>query len=176
MKYPSRMAQAIFLLSMVFLCGCSEDSSDDPVSPATNPMVILQPSASTVAVGGETDLALSVQNLTPPVFAITMQIRFDAAVLSCADTLMSAASGFLGSDVISFAEVADSTVHLALTRVQGQTQVEGSGALCALRLTGIASGSSTVRILPSELQFFDSLGAAVSIPDLETSSATITVQ
>lgn len=161
------------ILPLVLLSGCS-DTSTEP-EPEPRPGIFITPSTASLALGQRTDFLLSVENLSPPVFAVSLQISFDDSVLSGSDSLYPAASGFFGPNAVSFAQAEDSTVHVAISRVQGQTQVSGSGSLCQLRFTGRATGSCRLEIVPAELRFYDSLGTVIAIPDLEIRAATVSV-
>jgi hypothetical protein len=153
---------------------CKKDSTS-PAAVDNTPRVQLAPSDATVSVGNTTQLELRVQNLTPPIFAVSLEIGYCDSLAAFSDSTGFATGEFFGTSAVPFCQAENSAVHIALTKTQGQAAIGGSGTLCTLTFSGRAAGTCLLDILSANLHFYDSTGSEVSISELEVSGTTLHV-
>lgn len=160
------------IIILCILTGCSNKSTKSEKVP----FLSFNPQSLTINSGQTGDMTIKIENFDEYIFGVTLQIAYDAAVVSFSDSSGFIIGDFFGADVVSFVEEDASVIHLALTLTQGQLEVNGSGEIGKFIFTGSSPGSSPTEIIPAELYFYDSEGKDVIIPDLEIEVAEITVQ
>jgi hypothetical protein len=171
MKYIT----VIILLSLSMLLGCKEDSSTNPQTEVIHGLYFT-PDEATVAIGQEVALNINVGELVDSVFAVSFQLAYKDSAIQFPDSLGIQAGTFLGVDAVQFAYDSASTMYVTLSRIQGQSEVSGSGVLCTLKLKGKAAGISPIEFLSDKLQFYNSQGSEIEQTDLEIHAATLHVQ
>jgi hypothetical protein len=77
---------------------------------------------------------------------------------------------------ISFAQKNNSTIHLSVSQINGETSASGSGTVGTLTFRAQSQGSSPISIQTDELKFYNANGNEINITGLEIESATIFVQ
>ena len=163
-----RFLKLIILLIILFV-GCGTEPEE------TVPTIALTPDALSIIVGQEGDLALQIKDFDVSIFGISMRVAYDSSNVSFSKSTGFAAGDFFGSDIIAFVQEESSLIFLTVTLQQGQQEVSGTGDLGKLTFIGKSPGSSTVEIISSELNFYDSDGNGVAISGLEIEIATVTV-
>lgn len=166
-----RFRAIILGIMIVLLAGCSKNSTG--VTEKQAPQLYFLPDNTTVSVGNDSDFSLMISNLATPVFAVSLRLYYDDAVVSFSDSSGFAASNFFGTDAIRFAHQEDSVIYLSITRIKGQNGVSGSGVVGTLTFGGRSAGTSTIRIDPDELHFYDSLGKIITVANLELKELVI---
>lgn len=164
------------LISLIFiglaLAGCS-DNSTNPQNEITS--LRLTPQAVTISVGEETHLNLEIQVCRQPVFGVSMQIAYDNTVLSFQESQGTVKGDFFGGEAIFFVNDNESIIHLTITRIQGQPAVTGSGTMVTLAFRGLTVGNCTVQVKEDELNFYNSAGSEIELPQLEIEEAVVMV-
>jgi hypothetical protein len=168
-----KIIRAIILTIILIIIGCSKKSTE-PVIP--NPKLSFDPAAISLAVGHSSDITLRIDNLAEPIFAASMQIKYNGAKISIADSLLDNLNDIFGENAIRFVRIDSSLIRLSLTRIQGEQEITGSGIICGFTLTGVSAGACSLSVISTESDFFDSIGSIVNIDSLEYSPEIITVQ
>lgn len=161
----------IACLAAAMLTGCGDKSTGGDET--KTPQLYFSPGSATVSVGGKTDVQLLLADLSPSIFAVALQINHNDAVTAFPESLGFAAGTLFGTDAVYFAQADGSTVHLSVSRIQGQASVGGSGLVGTLTFGGRAAGSDTLRIPTDDLHFYDSTGTEITVPSLTTRTAVI---
>ncbi|MBU1982950.1 cohesin domain-containing protein, partial [bacterium] len=125
--------------------------------------------------GEQTSLRLVVENLTDSIFAISLRISYRDSILTFAGVAGAESGDFFGADAIQFAQDTLSVLHITISRIQGQTEVNGSGTICTFRFVGRNAGNCVMEILPDQLEFYDSAGRTIEVPNLEIKTASVHV-
>jgi len=164
----TRFAELCILLLFM---GCEEltDELDDSLA------FKLEPAFQTISMNNEASISLDIQNLSQPIFAVSMQINYSSSVLSFNDSTGFGVGEFFGNQNVIFVQEENSIINIALSIQQGNNEVDGSGTIGILTFKGNSTGTSEIEISLSELHFFDSTGNEISIGDFELVSAMITV-
>lgn len=166
-----RISHIIFGVWSLLLIGCDKKSTD--VAEETVPQLYFTPISATVTVGGNTNISLNLKDISPTIFALSLQMHCNQSIVSFSDSLGMEAGGFLGDDAIMFVQSDDSIIYFSITRTQGQSQVGGTGTLCTLELGGKTVGLDSVYIIQDKLHFYDSTGAEITVPDIELKITSI---
>ena len=135
----------------------------------------LEPAFQTMPINNEASLSINVQNLSQPIFAISMQVNYSSSVLSFNDLTGFSDGGFFGNQNVVFVNEDNSIIYIAMSIQQGNSEIDGSGTICTLTFKGNATGSSEIDISLSDLHFFDSDGNEISVGEFEIETAMITV-
>ncbi|MDD4857229.1 MAG: cohesin domain-containing protein [Candidatus Krumholzibacteria bacterium] len=165
-----------FLLCVVLLFGCGDKGAAGPEETAAGPAMLFSPKSLSVAAGAEGSVSLDLQGCTWSFFGLSMQIECDDGIVSLADATGLVAGDLFGQDAIIFAIENDSRICLTLTRTKGQSEISDAGTIGVLTFAGLSAGTSTIRILPDKLRFYDSDGEPIETPEIELKAATITVR
>ena len=159
-------------IAILFIClliiSCDEESDDSLAFK-------LDPEFQTISINNEASISLNVQNLTQPIFAMTMQVNYSSSILSFNDLTGFSVGGFFGSQNVVFVEEENSIIYIAMTIQQGNSEVDGSGTIVTLTFKGSSTGTSEIELSLSDLHFFDSGGNEISVGDFEIVPAMITV-
>ena len=158
------------LIILFISCG---DETTEPEE--TVPTLALTPDALSIIVGQEGDLTLQIKDFDVSIFGISMRVAYDSSNVSFSKSTGFAAGDFFGSNIVAFVGEESALIYLTVTLQQGQQDVSGTGNLGKLTFIGKSPGSSTVEIISSELNFYDSDGNGVTISGLEIEIATVTV-
>jgi len=160
---------------MIFIfCGCQSNSPTEP-PPDETQRLSFTPEDVTISIGQQTALTLRIENLSDSVFAISLQIDYDNTILSFSSVSAAESEDFFGTEAVQFVQDTLSVLHVALSRIQGQPEVSGSGTLCSFQLEGNAAGSTSFEVTPEHLKFYDSKGREIEAQDIEIQSATVSV-
>jgi hypothetical protein len=163
----------LLLLAALLGAGCKKDSPTQP--PETHAGLSFSPGEAAVAVGGALALSLAIGEQADSLFAVSLQLHFADSLLAFADFAGIEAGNFLGTDAVVFAQDSGGVLHVAVSRVQGQTPVSGSGTLCTLHFRGRAPGLCALKILPAELHYYTATGADLPTGQADTVRATVRV-
>jgi len=159
-------------IAVLFIClliiSCDEETDDSLAFK-------LDPEFQTISINNEASISLNVQNLTQPIFAMTMQVNYSSSILSFNDLTGFSVGGFFGSQNVVFVEEENSIIYIAMTIQQGNSEVDGSGTIVTLTFKGSSTGTSEIELSLSDLHFFDSGGNEISVGDFEIVPAMITV-
>ena len=152
-------------------------ADSDPISLTVNNVTSfnLEPSFQTIGMESEASLNIELQRLKVPIFGITMQVNYDASILSFNDTTGFSAGEFFDNQEIVFVNEEASTIYMGFSIQQGGSDVSGSGTICTLIFKGKSAGTSEIAISLSNIHYFDSNGNEISIGDFELVNAMITV-
>jgi len=154
--------------------GCQSESSTEPPRDSGRKLGF-SPEQVTISSGQPTELHLVIENLADSIFAVSMQIGFADSILSFTGIANAASGGFWGANAVQFAHDTLSVLHITISRVQGQTAVNGSGTICTLRFNAVAAGNCVVEVLTDQLVFYNSEGRELEVPELEEKTAVIHV-
>ena len=159
-------------IAILFIClliiSCDEESDDSLAFK-------LDPEFQTISINNEASISLDVQNLSQPIFAISMQVNYSSSILSFNDLTGFSVGGFFGSQNVVFVEEENSIIYIAMSIQQGNSEVDGSGTIVTLTFKGSSTGTSEIELSLSDLHFFDSGGNEISVGDFEIVPAMITV-
>ena len=159
-------------IAVLFIClliiSCDEESYDSLAFK-------LDPEFQTISINNEASISLDVQNLSQPIFAMSMQVNYSSSVLSFNDLTGFSDGGFFGNQNVVFVNEDNSIIYIAMSIQQGNSEIDGSGTICTLTFKGNATGSSEIYISLSDLHFFDSDGNEISVGEFEIETAMITV-
>ena len=159
-------------IAVLFIClliiSCDEESDDSLAFK-------LDPEFQTISINNEASISLDVQNLSQPIFAMSMQVNYSSSILSFNDLTGFSVGGFFGSQNEVFVEEENSTIYIAMSIQQGNSEVDGSGTIGTLIFKGSSTGTTEIEISLSDLHFFDSGGNEISVGDFEIVPAMITV-
>ena len=160
-------------IAVLFICllvvSCEEEELDDSVSGAFK----LDPEFQTISMITEASISLDVQNLSQPIFAMTMQVNYNSSILLYTGF---DDGGFFGSqNVVLVQAEQDSLLYIAVSIQQGNSEVDGSGSIGTFTFDGLDAGTSEIDISLTDLHFFDSDGNEISVGDFEIAPAIITV-
>ena len=159
-------------IAVLFIClliiSCDEESYDSLAFK-------LDPEFQTISINNEASISLDVQNLSQPIFAMSMQVNYSSSILSFNDLTGFSVGGFFGSQNVVFVEEENSTIYIAMSIQQGNSEVDGSGSIGTFTFDGLDAGTSEIDISLSDLHFFDSGGNEISVGDFEIVPAMITV-
>ena len=167
MKYIKFISLTIVLL---IACGDGPQEPEGRVSTLT-----FIPDALSIILEEEGELIIQIKDFDDSIFGISMRIAYDSSIVSFKDSVGFEAGDFFGSDIVVFINEESALIHLTVTLQQGQQEVSGTGELGELKFIGKSPGSSTIEIISSELNFFDSGGNRISISDLKIEFASVTV-
>jgi hypothetical protein len=169
-----RTSYIFLFLSLLLSAGCQSESSTEP-PPDSGQRLRFTPDDVAVSIAQQAALRLMVENLTDSVFAISLQISYADAVVSFAGLAGAEPGDFFGGESLRFVQDTLSVLHVTVSRIQGQTEVSGSGTIGILQFTGRAPGDCVIEVLPDRLEFYDSQGRAIEVPELEIKTATVHV-
>ena len=159
-------------IAVQFIClliiSCDEETDDSLAFK-------LDPEFQTISINNEASISLDVQNLSQPIFAMSMQVNYSSSILSFNDLTGFSVGGFFGSQNVVFVEEENSTIYIAMSIQQGNSEVDGSGTIVTLTFKGSSTGTSEIELSLSDLHFFDSGGNEISVGDFEIVPAMITV-
>lgn len=164
--------QMLPLLALLW-AGCDLVPTDEETGP---PILTLNPTRESVSIGDTVSLVLSVSDLTPAVFGLSLRIGYDTTRLSFDDEGGFMLGSFFQTEAVSFVKAESDRIHLAFTQTRGQSAVSGSGWIGTLILSGRAAGNGVVEVLTEDLHFYDSSGNAVDVADLLLESTSVTVE
>ena len=167
------MILRITILSIYLLMFSCEELTDDGLDGPTE--FKLDPEFQTIAVNNEAILSLNVQNLSQPIFAVSMQVNYNSSILSFNDLTGFSVEEFFSSQNVVFIKEENSIINIGVSIQQGNNEVDGSGTIGTLTFKGSSTGTSEIEILLSDLHFFDSEGNEISIGAFEMIPAMITV-
>jgi hypothetical protein len=166
------LKSAVFIVIALSIQGCGKNSSEP--TPVVSKL-ILTTDNSNINTGQSSILTMKLENITEPIFALSLRLTYDNSIISFSDSSGFEAGQYLGSDILSFVRVNNSTIHLSISKLQGQNGSSGSGIVCLLHFYGISSGTSDLQIAIENLHFYDSEGALLDLSNLEIGSARIQV-
>lgn len=167
-----KKTRLIILLMIVAALSCSKKSTE-PLP--QYPKLSFAPANLEISSNQSTRVNMRIDNFTQLLFGASFQITFNSSKISVADSLASVNESIFGGNTIRFIRVDSSTVHLSITRIQGDDPVSGSGIICGLHITGNEPGVCSLAIAPDELYFYDIDGDIVTIDSLEITPAIIRV-
>ena len=159
----------LFICLLMINCGELTEELDDSLA------FKLEPEFQTISMNNEASISLNVQNLTQPIFAMTMQVNYSSSILSFNDLTGFSVGGFFGSQNVVFVVEENSIIYIAMSIQQGNSEVDGSGTIVTLTFKGSSTGTSEIELSLSDLHFFDSAGNEMSVGDFEIVPAMITV-
>ncbi len=162
----------IFLLVTLMGCGNNSTTPDDEQSNR----LYFSPNKIELAIGEQSEITLAMSDLTEPVFGLSLQMTCDATTLIFPDTVDVQFGGFFGAEAVVFFKQTGDTLHLSITRIQGQESVSGSGIICHILVVGKAEGTGRIDVLADEVQFYDAAGEGVEIPAISFGSASVNVR
>ena len=164
--YLNLRIAVLFICLLIVSC---EEELDDSVSGAFK----LDPEFQTISMITEASISLDVQNLSQPIFAMTMQVNYNSSILLYTGF---DDGGFFGSqNVVLVHAEQDSRLYIAVSIQQGNSEVDGSGSIGTFTFDGLDAGTSEIDISLTDLHFFDSGGNEISVGDFEIVPAMITV-
>lgn len=162
-----------FIISLLFVSiiffGCSMFSE-------TQTTVSFIPNSLKLTVGQSGEVEIKIENFNEKIFAVSMHIMYDPAIVSFSNLRAADKYDFFGLNCLTFAKRDSTTLYLTVTSIKGQTGSSGSGAVCGLNFVGNSAGKSALEIVPLSLHFYDSNGDGVFIKDLQIQQSSITVQ
>ncbi len=164
------MKYLAIILSIVIFFGC--ETSTDPEQPIHK--LYLSPGSTTISVGEQTEISLKVQNISDPVFGMSLQLDYDNTVLAFSDSL--AVGEFFGQNAVVFVKEENSKIYLTFSKIQGEIPASGSGNICTLTFSGSSAGYSEIQLSQNIFNFYNSAGETISMTDLTYSGTAITVQ
>jgi hypothetical protein len=162
---------SLFLAIVLFIVGCGDKSSEP--GPNLVPRLLIVADVSNVEINQTFSISIELENISEPIFAISMQISFANSVVSYTDSIGFENEAFFGQDVIYFTQEENSNLHLSITRLQGQNEVSGSGTICKLYFMAENSGDCAFEIAEEHLHFYDDEGIIIDMSELEIGSALI---
>jgi len=160
----------IFAVLAAQILSCSNGNGPDQ----TDPKLSFSPEEISVSTGNQTDISIEVSDFKTEIFAISMQLNYDALILSIDETAGFSAGDFFGQNEISLIKTNGNKIHLSISLTQGTAPAKGSGTLGTFTL--IAAGNCSLSIAETELFFYDESGNSVEISNLETASTLIRVE
>jgi len=159
-------------LVVILLISCDKNSTEPDES---IPKIYFTPDNVSLAVGEEVTISLRVENL-PPIFGMSLRIIYDDAVVSFSDSLGVERGDFFGQDAIMFVRDNNSVIHLSVTQIQGEGEVDGSGVVGTFTFTGLAAGNCEVRVLEDELEVYDCEGNGIELLVIDVCMGAICVE
>jgi hypothetical protein len=166
------MKRIIFILVMILLFYC--EKSTEPKQ--NNPKLYLSPDDVTISVGAQSTIDLIIQDCPESFFGLSLQIEYNNSIVSFDDSLGLSTGDFFDSNAIVFVKENSNKIHLTITQIQGQNQVNGSGIVCTITFTGLLVGSSSIQLMENEIHFYNSVGNEIEIPRLMYQHSKINVQ
>jgi hypothetical protein len=165
----------IIILTLIFtlILSCS-DSGTGPEQ--GDPTISFSPETISFSNGTQTEISLEVSDLITEIFAISLQLNYDAVILSFNEITGFSAGDFFGQNEISFIKVNEGKIHMSFSLTQGSQSLKGSGTLGTFTFSGITVGNCTLAIDESELVFYDESGNSFEISDLIITSTSISVE
>ena len=151
-------------------CGvCDNDSSNDCL------LIHFTPISQSINIGESAVLVIEIDELSDPIFAISMEINYQTSILAFDDSSGFVAGDFFGVDHIVFITEESSIIYLTVTLLQGEELIHGSGSIGNFTFTGLTAGTSNIQIPIHGLHFFDDSGNEIFPNDLVIEPAVITV-
>ena len=151
-------------------CGvCDNDSSNDCL------LIHFTPISQSINIGESAVLVIEIDELSDPIFAISMEINYQTSILAFDDSSGFVAGDFFGADHIVFITEESSIIYLTVTLLQGEELIHGSGSIGNFTFTGLTAGTSNIQIPIHGLHFFDDSGNEIFPNDLVIEPAVITV-
>jgi len=158
--------------------GPSETVTPQPsVTPDATTMIYLDPEVQTMAVGGEGDILVRVDNVSG-LYGAQFTIGYDPSVIAVVDAdagtpgVQVGIGGFLTPDSI-LANIADNgsgMIQFAISQTPPTAARSGSGVLATIRVRALAQGASSLAIMSTQLTSqgggaipHDAAGAFVSV-------------
>ena len=157
---------------VVQILSCSNGNGPEQADPKLS----FSPEEISVSTGSQTDISIKVSDFKTEIFAISMQLNYDARILSIDESAGFSAGDFFGQNEISLIKTNGNKIHLSISLTQGTASAKGSGTLGTFTLNGIAAGNCFLSIAETELVFYDESGNSVEISNLETASTLIKVE
>jgi len=165
------MKKIIFLAFILFeIFACSETTG-----PQAEPKISFSPQNVTMVNGAATEISLEISGLSTEIFALSFQIKYDAAILSFNENSGFTAGDFFEQNEISLIKVNGDKIHVSLSLTRSIQSLKGSGNLGTFIFSGISVGNSSIELDESELVFYDTSGNPIEIADLSTIPASMQV-
>jgi hypothetical protein len=163
------------LLFIVVLFGCSEKSTE-PKSSSASASISFSADTLVVGIGEEADMQLQLSFSGRSIFGISMRIDYRPNIVTFNDSTDFEVGDYFGTEIVSFVQSEENSIHLSISLIQGENPVNGSDDLGTLTFTGLSQGVSDIEIIPSELFFYNSDGNIITITDQNIDNAVISVQ
>ena len=162
-------------LSMIlgFIIFSCDDTPTENVD--TTPHIYLQISDTNLEVDDEFQVSIQIDDIETPVFGINLYIEFDNMIITFTDTTGFSSGSFFGESPILFTEEQDGVIDITVIRVQGESEVTGSGLLGTLTFTAKSPGYSSIEISNTESDFYNSTGIPIYIDGLIIENIVVTI-
>ncbi|MBU2501953.1 cohesin domain-containing protein [bacterium] len=162
----------VLCLIGLLLAACS----DDPVAPEPEPGIRLSLSSETLGPDETGSLSVAIKDVSGKVFALSLRIGYDPAVVEVEENDGYAPGGFLGSDALGIFQVDDGVIYLSLTDINDNGKALRSGSVGTITIRGLAPGVCHFMIDPENVRFIDATGTEVFVEGLELGEAMVTVE
>jgi hypothetical protein len=169
-----RLLPVLAVSVLLLTSGCKQDSPTAPQNENRHGLYF-SPEEATVGTGEPLTLDVRAGEWADSVFAVSFELPFDSAVLTFSDLSGIQAGDFFGYEALVFAQDSAGTLHVALSRMQGQNPVTGTGTLASLRFIGRAAGTCELALLPERLHWYSAAGAEITSSRADTLVAVIHV-
>jgi hypothetical protein len=165
----------LLLLSLITLSlsmiGCDSDDVSEPVN--RTPGILLSPQELNIPQTQSATLELAAENIPDTVFALSLAIDYDGAILEYS-TYVSDGDDVFGAEAIEFVH-ADSALYLSFSRTNMQSAVSPNGRICSITFTPRATGTSNLTFRGGSVVFYDRNGEEIDIEDLVEQHAVVIV-
>jgi len=161
-------------LGLIVLIGCQKNPADTIVKPY--PRLFFAPSVVDIAIGQPARLNLKLEGVKEAVFALSLRLSYADSIIAFPDSAGLQAGDYFAPGALVFARAENSILHLSISSLQTQPAAGDSNTVCSIVFCGLATGSSPIRILPDQLDFYDMEGENINLPALEISAAVINVR
>ncbi|MDP8229451.1 MAG: hypothetical protein P9M15_08370 [Candidatus Electryoneaceae bacterium] len=125
--------------------------------------IYFTPDSINLAEDEQTNVTMAISELAESIFGLCLQMTYDSTVVKFSDTLDVEIGDFFGPNAIAFIHSSNSTLHLSITKIQGQEAVSGSGDICVFPITGKAVGDCRIQIVTDEARFYSSSGDEIEM-------------
>ncbi len=146
---------------------------DDPTNDCA--LIHLTPISQSIMVGESAVVTIEIDELSDPIFAISMEINYQTSILAFDDSSGFVVGDFFGADHIVFITEESSIIYLTITLLQGEELIHGSGSIGNFTFTGLAVGTSNIQIPIDRLHFFNDSGNEIFPNDLVLEPALINI-
>jgi len=160
----------IYIIFSLYIVSCSTEPTQN------DPRINFSSENFSFSTGNQMEVALKITDLQTKIFALSLQINFDADLLSFDENTGFINGDFFGEDQINLIKASENLIHLSISLTQGMSTRKGDGTLGTFKFTGIAVGNCELSIDESELVFYDGSGNPLKITNLMVGSSSISVE
>ena len=170
----SKNTVLLLLCSLTMLvCGCSDDdpSIPDP-DPGVQPSVQLTLTSETIGVGEESILSIILDDIDDSVFALSLRIGYDPAVVVVDEDTGFLIGDFMSADALALFQIQGRVLYLSLTDIGGTSKALKSGSIGTVTVEGMNADQCDFTIAVEDFRFIDAAGGDVLVTDLQVSGVS----